>query len=240
MKYYIYFHKDPRTNEVKYIGKGTGRRYKEMGKRKRSLKHLNWTKSLNKLNLYPICEIVEYFEKENDAYAKEKELIALYRDQGVDLKNHADGGQGGMSGSLNPNYGKKNLPMVQATRRSVVCITTGEKFESLTKAAEKYNLSIPHISDVCKLKRKHVGNFIFRYEGEESLIFYRKKRTIKNRHMPKHRKSIVLIELNIVFDKIMDAVRYCQKNGNPTDRCAIRRVAQGKYKSAGGYTWRFV
>jgi hypothetical protein len=57
--------------------------------------------------------------------------------------------------------------------------------------------------------------------------------------MPSHRKRVLLVELNIVFEKIMDGVRFCKEQGRPIDRSGIRGAISGKNKTAGGYTWRF-
>ena len=39
----------------------------------------------------------------------------------------------------------------------VICVTTGEIFEKIRIASEKYNIASTHISAVCKRKRKSAG-----------------------------------------------------------------------------------
>ncbi|EOP36183.1 GIY-YIG nuclease family protein [Bacillus cereus] len=46
---------------------------------------------------------------------------------------------------------------IHAQSKAVRCITTGEIFESVAKASEKYSLYTNNISKVCKGKRKHTG-----------------------------------------------------------------------------------
>ena len=41
--------------------------------------------------------------------------------------------------------------------RKIICITTGEIFNSITEAGVKYNCSRSHISSCCNKKRKHCG-----------------------------------------------------------------------------------
>ncbi len=124
--------------------------------------------------------------------------------------------------------------------KNIVCVTTGEKFNSLTEASEKYGLSIGKISSVCKLNRKHTGGYVFRYRGQENLVFKRKKRQQKEGYVAHNRKPIMLIELNKTFAHINEAVYFCLKQGRATNRIAIRRVAMGIYKTAAGYTWSFL
>lgn len=46
---------------------------------------------------------------------------------------------------------------VHGLSRKVVCITTGEIFNSVTEASEKYNIPTTNISKVCQGQRKHAG-----------------------------------------------------------------------------------
>lgn len=146
--------------------------------------------------------------------------------------------KGKMKGQNNHNFGKYPEAMVAVTKKPIVCVTTGEKFNSLSDAARKYGLMLPKISSVCKLKRRHTGGYVFRYLGEENLIFNKIKRIPKTPHMPKHRKPVMCIELGIRFEKIMDAVRFIQSKGIKIDRSSIRNTISGKNRTAGGYTWR--
>ena len=53
----------------------------------------------------------------------------------------------------NSNYGKRN----EKTKKKVLCITTGEEFDSETEASLKTNTQVAHISKCCKGKRKSAG-----------------------------------------------------------------------------------
>ena len=65
----------------------------------------------------------------------------------------------------NINYSSKNGKAISermkgnnnAKRRKVKCITTGEKFISISEAARKYNVHRTDISKVCKGKQKYCG-----------------------------------------------------------------------------------
>ena len=57
--------------------------------------------------------------------------------------------------------------------RKVVCITTGEIFNSMTQAAEKYNIAYQDISKCCRKKRKSAGKH--QVTGEKLLWEYYKE-----------------------------------------------------------------
>jgi group I intron endonuclease len=63
-----------------------------------------------------------------------------------------------ISGENNCNYGKPSV-----NRLKVRCINTGEIFDSVTLAAEKYNIQQCHISGCCKGKRKTCGGLMWEY-----------------------------------------------------------------------------
>jgi hypothetical protein len=100
-EYYVYewFIKD--TNEVFYVGKGKGNRYKE-------------TKSRNKffLDMYKThsCDVRKVFDglTEKEAFAKEVELIAYYRKNTTfRLTNQTDGGEGSSGWRPDNTFKKK-------------------------------------------------------------------------------------------------------------------------------------
>ena len=57
--------------------------------------------------------------------------------------------------------------------RKIVCITTGEIFNSMTQAAEKYNIAYQDISKCCRKKRKSAGKH--QVTGEKLLWEYYKE-----------------------------------------------------------------
>ena len=62
-------------------------------------------------------------------------------------------------GKYNQNYGTINKRRTQKLKKKVICITTGEKFDSIIEASEKYNIkNKSDISRVCKGKRNYCGN----------------------------------------------------------------------------------
>ena len=56
----------------------------------------------------------------------------------------------------------KNI-LIESRKRKVMCIETGEIFESGRQAAEKLKLNRSKISNVCKGKRKSTGGYRFKF-----------------------------------------------------------------------------
>lgn len=61
----------------------------------------------------------------------------------------------------------------------IICLTNGEKYESILEASRKLNIHASGISAVCRGKRGHVGGFKFMYEGDEEPKFVAKVQEYK-------------------------------------------------------------
>lgn len=95
-KVYIYSLKDPRTNEVRYIGKAnnpTLRLFSHLSGRS-SKANQAWFSELASCGLAPVMEIVEETDESGWVEA-EKKWIASGRELGWNLTNISDGGTGG-------------------------------------------------------------------------------------------------------------------------------------------------
>lgn len=93
-KYYVYIHIDPRTNLVRYVGKGSGKRAYQFHPARRSGYHLTWLKSLKSLGMKPTVELIEQNLTEEQSFSLEKLWIAAYRHLGFPITNLTDGGEG--------------------------------------------------------------------------------------------------------------------------------------------------
>ncbi len=124
MKHYVYSHTDPIDCQIKYIGKGSMNRAYEI-KYRRSPVHLEWVQYLSSLGFSPIITIIAFFENENDAYEKEKELIYELISKGTKIFNRTPGGRT-LSGVNNPMYGRKRQDVIQRNKENV-----GKTYEDL-------------------------------------------------------------------------------------------------------------
>lgn len=96
---YIYSLSCPDTYSVKYVGKSRNPAYRlrkhiEESKRGVNTKKCRWILGLIKNGKYPILNIEEITDTENENFW-EKHYISLYKFLGFDLKNHTQGGDGG-------------------------------------------------------------------------------------------------------------------------------------------------
>lgn len=115
-KTFIYILIDPRTNQVRYVGKTDNLR-------KRYNHHLiyngkshktSWIKNLKSDNQKPIMEVVDEVLLVDWKFW-ERYWISQFKTWGFDLVNNTDGGEGFASGELNPAH----LPHVKAIRSKV-------------------------------------------------------------------------------------------------------------------------
>lgn len=99
--FYVYVYRDPRPtkgNQPVYVGKGTGDRdISHWAKGSHNKPFQDFLSHLKKRGLVAVCQRVFETENEQEAFAKERELITLYgrRDTGTGLLfNRTDGGEG--------------------------------------------------------------------------------------------------------------------------------------------------
>lgn len=92
-KFYIYAHICPDTNEIKYIGKGSGTRAYIIKSNRRFGYHKNWLIQLENNNKKPIIKILCNNLPEKESYLLETELIKHYK-QFCKLTNLTGGGDG--------------------------------------------------------------------------------------------------------------------------------------------------
>ncbi len=110
---FIYALRDPRTLEIRYIGKSdkpTHRLwYHVSNTRKEKNRKSNWIKSLKAKGLRPILEIIDEVDKAT-WQAAESAYIIFYTEQGCDLVNGTLGGDGTGAGKDSPNFGRTVSP----------------------------------------------------------------------------------------------------------------------------------
>lgn len=113
MQYYVYEWFNKNNNEVFYVGKGCKNRYKQITKRNKLFK-----KYYEKND----CEsrIIKYFDKEEDAFKYENEMILKYKAINQCFCNLDNGGNGGCNFVWTPemrSYKSKNNPMKNQYQR---------------------------------------------------------------------------------------------------------------------------
>jgi len=96
----IYVLKDPRTLAVRYVGKAVNLKRRLANHIIPSIKNktchrARWIASLLFLGLKPIAEVIEEIDALDSMNERERFWIAFYREQGCELTNTTDGGEGG-------------------------------------------------------------------------------------------------------------------------------------------------
>ncbi len=205
-------------NEVFYIGKGTGNRCHQIAGRNEIFK-----KYYNNYNCE--VEIIEYFDKEQDAFAKEAALIKYYHKIGQAKASLDNGGKGGchfvwtdamrayqseynpMKRSQQRERMSKNNPMqdpeiaekVNGQKRRPVVIN-GQRYIGVLEAARQLHVCEDTVIRWCKKGYDAYGN-ICRYEDELNKNFP----VFIN---PNTSKSLSIYVDDILFPSIKAAAKY--------------------------------
>lgn len=116
-KYLVYALKDPKTQEIRYIGKSTsGMRRALQHKDSSSLKKIshknNWIKSLLESGLMYQIEILQNCSSNEETLQAEMYWIKFHKEKGTNLTNLTDGGEGN-SGWDMPEETKRNISIAK-------------------------------------------------------------------------------------------------------------------------------
>lgn len=137
----IYALADPRTNEIRYIGKSinTKERYRNHLNDKSKTHKVNWIQSLLKINVKPTLIILEQLQDTDDWQKIEIRWIKIARDKNWRLVNSTDGGDGvlNISGEgklrmLETWKGRKHKP------ETLIKLSKASKGRVKTKAQKKF------------------------------------------------------------------------------------------------------
>lgn len=89
-KFYVCVWIKKDTNNVFYVGKGTKNRYKDLSMRNKYFLNIVHKIGMDNIDI----KIIENNLTEQEAFAKEKEYIKYYKDNGIKLANMTSGGEG--------------------------------------------------------------------------------------------------------------------------------------------------
>lgn len=121
----------------------------------------------------------------------------------------------------------------------VVCLETGEIFNSATDAANKKNVNRGHLSNVCSGNPTHKGHRVGGYHWEyykDGIDYTKNKWYKKDRVIKDHTsKMVICLETLEIFDSLHDAAR---KFSNRDNASAIKGAAENGHL-AFGYHWDY-
>lgn len=114
---FIYALRDPRTQEIRYIGKSDSpkqRMRSHIGNATRENNHRShWILLLRSFNLQPLLQIVDEVIR-CEWQAAEAAYILFYKEEGCNLLNGSPGGEGTGSGVDHPMFGRKHSHAIRA------------------------------------------------------------------------------------------------------------------------------
>lgn len=117
--------------------------------------------------------------------------------------------------------------------KKVICIETGQKFDSLKQASEQTELPQQNICRCCKGQCKSAGGFHWMYLEDYEQLSNEEIQKIKN-HKTITKRKIICIETGIIYKSFHEAER---QTGLPNTN--ICRCCQGKVKTCGKLHWMY-
>ena len=167
--WYIYALIDPRTGDVRYIGKRLRlqKRIQEHLRDQRSSRRAEWVRSLRALNLSPVLLVLE--EGDGDWCASEQRWIASYRSSGADLTNATYGSEGLRGASART---RQKIAAAQRARWS------GELRERLLEVARhpERRAAISRALTGKKKSAEHIANLPQNQRGYDWSLLIREQR----------------------------------------------------------------
>jgi hypothetical protein len=256
---FIYALSDPRTNQIRYIGKANNpyNRYSNHynSARDKNTHKRNWINSIRKDGLRPELIILDEVSKVNWQYW-EKFYISLFKSWGFELVNYTRGGDGATFAN-NGSFKKGNIPhnkgvpCKEETKQKIKDKLTGVSNVSSYKPIIQYDLDYNEvkrykcikdaveesnglfltgkISECCKLKRIKHRGFIWRYDDGKEIT----KKDRKN----KSGKLVIQYDKNMNeiqrFSSVLEASSYTRLYPSNISFCC-----KNIHRMAGGYYWR--
>ena len=135
MKFYVYEHWRPDTNMPFYVGKGSGRRAKTAGGRKRNKHHTHIINKLMRLGMCFDIKIIHENLTEQEAFDLEIERISFWRTLGVPLTNMTNGGEGASGFSVPESTREKIRESLKGRKRpEISAMFKGRKASEAARA----------------------------------------------------------------------------------------------------------
>lgn len=245
---FIYTLSDPRSNQIRYVGKANNpwNRYTNHfnSARDKNTHKRNWINSLRKDGLRPELIIIDEVSKNEWRYW-EKFYISLFKTWGFSLLNYTEGGDGvtfGNSGS----WKKGNIPhnkgkeCSKETKQKIKDKLIGRSNINSYKAIIQYDLNYnvikkykcikdavgesngyfitSKISACCSGKRNHHRNYIWKYDDSNEII-------IKDINLLK--KPVIQYDLNLNeldrFESIKEASMRTKISESGIVRCCKKK-----------------
>lgn len=247
-KYYVYAWYIKETEEVFYVGKGTGKRYKTR-KRENPL----FMRIINKYE----CDvkILKDNMTEKEAFEYEIKMIAYYRSVSTKMANFLDGGENPpkLTGIPKSEEWKKkvreankifhkNNPDVSKRQsenfKAFLQTEEGKKFAEKSKKARSTEEFKKKQSEICR-KANNTEEYLKRQSEIVKNMW--KSEEYKDAHMGKNNGRAQGVEQYSLEGELLNIYETITEASIKTNVCAskISCVCNGKRKTTGGFIWKY-
>jgi hypothetical protein len=225
--YYVYIWYITETNEVFYVGKGKGKRYKQISGRNKFF--IDMYTSHN-------CSVKKIYENltEPEAFQKEQETIKWYKENtNFRLTNQTDGGEGSTGWVAPKEFKKKQSDIHKAQwqdeefKARMIEIRTDENGPYKSKEFRE------KISKLVQGENNPNYNHCWTEEMKESLRQKQKANDLYNDATNPNAKKIICVETGEVFD----CIKFAIEKYNIKDHSNMSAALKHPIRTAGGCHW---
>lgn len=114
---------------------------------------------------------------------------------------------------------------IGAKGKAVICVETQEIFKNAKQASEKMNLNRVSVSNCLKNSKSTCGGYHWEYIEKED----------DSQKEYKNSKKVLCVEDNIIYSSVSEASKKTNINSTSISRCC-----NGKLKTAGKKTWKYI
>lgn len=254
---YIYTLTDPRTNQVRYVGKTNNIKQRYNAHLNKARKHqihmFNWVNQLKKEGLKPIMEIIDEVPIEEWIFW-ETYWISQFLTWGFKLINYTNGGEGttfGNQTSFKKGHGGKKVVGFNSKYEKIY------EFNSAIEASIFLKVNPGSVSCCCynNCRRKTVKNLTWFYYDEiiklnqNDLEHEIKERFITNRKATKgsfykgqkslRSKKVLMFDLNWNLIKEFESARSAAKYVGVTGGAIQHACTKSKKSICKNYKWKY-
>ena len=225
--YYVYIWYIVETNEVFYVGKGKGKRYKDTSNRNKFFRDMYTS---HNCNVRKIHENLTEFE----AFQKEREAVKWYRENtNFRLTNQTDGGEGS-SGWIPPKEFREKQSKIhkeqwqdEEFREKMMAIRTDEDGPYKSKDFRK------KMSQLVQGENNPNYNHRWTEDMKEKLRQKQKENDLYTNETNPNAKRIICLETGEVFD----CIKFAIEKYNIKDHTNMSAALKHPIRTAGGYHW---
>ena len=225
--YYVYIWYFTETNEVFYVGKGKGRRYKQISGRNKFFTDMYTSHNCNVKKIYENLT-------EAEAFQKEQETIKWYKENtNFRLTNQTDGGEGSTGWVAPEEFKKKQSDIHKAQwqdeefKARMIEIRTDENGPYKSKEFRE------KISQLVQGENNPNYNHCWTEEMRESLRQKQKENDLYNDETNPNAKKIICVETGEVFD----CIKFAIEKYNIKDHSNMSAALKHPIRTAGGCHW---